>query len=466
MADKIATRQDINNLKSEAFSSELNRCPIYSEISGISGLVINGSYSNNQLVPLVNISTSTEPIPEKDYTPIAYPFVFSDNTYVTNSNFNASDAFYEDLVFPIGYLVFDWLGFQTDDLSHKPGIAWNYDISDLDWINNSKILLWPSGAIGKSISATTPSGDNADMGDINSMSIEFDNQFLNRLPSENNMIVYIFNSSTISSDRYIGQVIYKNPKDDELLDPTYPMYKWSPDLDSLEAPPEAYNREIFSSTNISTPLRFTANEITSYTPSTGSIFSITESHTDVALRYPIAKADNYLGSGYETLTGYLSTGVKAIDLSTLTGNLNCTVTINIDSKFGSNVRIGAYINAESSTGTDFIIGTGDSEINQLALVETGKDVTFAYTINMADSTSPSGYHFSGITYFVYSVDGEQTIISDSTTISKLLNSFLPGLGYTGEKALEMIENNQFLKYLHKNIKITITDVETFTVEII
>ena len=30
----------------------------------------------------------------------------------------------------------------------------------------------------------------------------------------------------------------------------------------------------------------------------------------------------------------------------------------------------------------------------------------------------------------------------------------------------MIENNQFLKYLHKNIKITITDVETFTVEII
>ena len=463
MADKIATRQDINNLKSEAFSSELNRCPTYSEIMALGGLSIDGSWSENQLVTLPSISV-TSPI-QVTRTPISYPFIFNNDTYALNSSFSATGIIYNDLIFPIGYVVFNWSGFEED--SNPGSVDWEHNNSNLDWINNSKLLLFPSSAIGKAIESTAPGGINADLQGTSvnsSLSIEFESSFLNRLPSDNNMIVYIFNSGTIPSDKYIGQIIYKNANDNELLDANYPLYKWSPDVNTVKTPPYAYTAT--DSTDIATSIRFTANEITDYVPSNGSVYTISSDNTDVRLMFPVAKAEDYVGGYYTPINGYLKTGLKAIDLSTLTGNLNCKVTINVDSKFGSNVRIGAYINAESSTGTDFIIGTGDSEINQLALVETGKDVTFAYTINMADSTSPSGYHFSGITYFVYSVDGEQTIISDSTTISKLLNSFLPGLGYTGEKALEMIENNQFLKYLHKNIKITITDVETFTVEII
>lgn len=464
MADKIATRQDINNLKSGAFDSELNRCPTYSEIITLGGLTINGSWDNNQLVTLSSISVTPT---EDTGTPISYPFIFNDDTYALNPSFSATDVIYSDLVFPIGYVVLDWSGFEE---SANPGsVNWDHTSSNLDWINNSKLLLFPSSAIGKAIESTAPGGVNSDMQGTSvsrSLSIEFESDFLNRLPSDDNMIVYIFDSSTIPSSKYIGQIIYKNANDSELLDENYPLYKWSPDVNTVKTPPYAYTAT--DSTDIATSTRFTANEITNYTPSTGSVYAISSDNTDVRLMFPVAKAEDYVGGYYTPIKGYLKTGLKAIDLSTLTGNLNCAVTINIDSKFGSNVRIGAYINTNtgSSTGMDFIIGTGDSEITQLALVETGKDVTFTYTINMTNSTSPSGYDFSGITYFVYSVDGEQTIISDSTTISKLLNSFLPELGYTGEKALEMVENNQFLKYLHKNIKITVTDVETFTVEII
>lgn len=468
MPDKIATRQDINNLKSGAFSSELNRCPTYSEIMALGGLVINGSWDNNQLVTLSSISVT--PV-ETNITPISYPFIFNSNSYALNTNFNNNEEFYEDLIFPIGYVVFEWSGFQTDNLGNLTGIFWDYDSSDLDWVNNSRVLLMPSGATGKSISATTPEGSNANMEGTsvsNSLSVEFDNQFLNRIPSESDMIVYIFDSSTISSDKYIGQIIYKNPEDDDILDSSHPLYKWSPDMDTSSQPPYAYNREISSNTNISNAIRFTANEITGYTPSTGSVFNITESHTDVALAYPIALAETYVGSGYEPLVGYLKTGVKAVDLSTLTGNLNCTITFNIDSKFGSNVRVSASTPISGGMYGDlrFIVGTGEDELNQLALVETGRDVSFTYTIDLTRyDVSGSGFMFIGVRFFIVTEGEGEDIISEKWTQQELLNTILPAYGFTPTKASNIVDNNQLLKYLHKNIKITVTDVEECTIEV-
>lgn len=47
---KIATRAFCNTLKAGAFSSELEQCPIKSEIEAIKGFFVKGTYTNNQLV--------------------------------------------------------------------------------------------------------------------------------------------------------------------------------------------------------------------------------------------------------------------------------------------------------------------------------------------------------------------------------------------------------------------------------
>ncbi|MBX9189048.1 hypothetical protein HCG69_13365 [Bacteroides sp. K03] len=47
---KIATRAFCNILKAGAFSSDLTKCPIRSEIEAISGFFVKGTYANNQLV--------------------------------------------------------------------------------------------------------------------------------------------------------------------------------------------------------------------------------------------------------------------------------------------------------------------------------------------------------------------------------------------------------------------------------
>ena len=49
MADKIATREFCNTLKAGAFSSDLKKCPMKSEIAQ-AGLTVNGEYEGNQLV--------------------------------------------------------------------------------------------------------------------------------------------------------------------------------------------------------------------------------------------------------------------------------------------------------------------------------------------------------------------------------------------------------------------------------
>ena len=49
MADKIATREFCNTLKAGAFSSDLKKCPMKSEIAKV-GLQVSGSYKDNQLV--------------------------------------------------------------------------------------------------------------------------------------------------------------------------------------------------------------------------------------------------------------------------------------------------------------------------------------------------------------------------------------------------------------------------------
>lgn len=47
---RIATRAFCNTLKAGAFSSELTRCPTRSEIEAISGFLVKGTYTDNQLV--------------------------------------------------------------------------------------------------------------------------------------------------------------------------------------------------------------------------------------------------------------------------------------------------------------------------------------------------------------------------------------------------------------------------------
>lgn len=49
MADKITTREFCNTLKAGAFSSDLKKCPMKSEITQ-AGLTVNGEYEENQLV--------------------------------------------------------------------------------------------------------------------------------------------------------------------------------------------------------------------------------------------------------------------------------------------------------------------------------------------------------------------------------------------------------------------------------
>lgn len=49
MADKIATREFCNTLKAGAFSSDLKKCPMKSEIIQ-AGLTVNSEYGENQLV--------------------------------------------------------------------------------------------------------------------------------------------------------------------------------------------------------------------------------------------------------------------------------------------------------------------------------------------------------------------------------------------------------------------------------
>lgn len=53
---KIATRAYCNTLKAGAFSSDLTKCPIKSEILSV-GLKVNGNYTDKQLVMEEDITT-------------------------------------------------------------------------------------------------------------------------------------------------------------------------------------------------------------------------------------------------------------------------------------------------------------------------------------------------------------------------------------------------------------------------
>ena len=57
---KIASRKDCNNIVAGTYSSDLNRCPIYSELSSNKNFVISGNYKDNQLIRLSSISKYIE----------------------------------------------------------------------------------------------------------------------------------------------------------------------------------------------------------------------------------------------------------------------------------------------------------------------------------------------------------------------------------------------------------------------
>lgn len=57
---KIASRKDCNNIVAGTYSSDLNRCPIYSELSSNKNFVITGNYADNQLIRLSSISKYIE----------------------------------------------------------------------------------------------------------------------------------------------------------------------------------------------------------------------------------------------------------------------------------------------------------------------------------------------------------------------------------------------------------------------
>ena len=55
---RIATRAFCNTLKAGAFNSELTRSPTRSEIEAISGFLVKGTYTDNQLVMEEDITIS------------------------------------------------------------------------------------------------------------------------------------------------------------------------------------------------------------------------------------------------------------------------------------------------------------------------------------------------------------------------------------------------------------------------
>lgn len=57
---KIASRKDCNNIVGGTYSSDLNKCPIYSELSSNKNFVIIGNYADNQLIRLSSISKYIE----------------------------------------------------------------------------------------------------------------------------------------------------------------------------------------------------------------------------------------------------------------------------------------------------------------------------------------------------------------------------------------------------------------------
>ena len=69
MANKIATAEFCNTLKEGAFSSDLKKCPMKSEIIK-AGLTVNGGYGENQLVM------------EKDITVPVWVIVVGNDGYI------------------------------------------------------------------------------------------------------------------------------------------------------------------------------------------------------------------------------------------------------------------------------------------------------------------------------------------------------------------------------------------------
>ena len=57
---KIASRKDCNNIVAGTYTEDLNRCPIYSELSSNKNFVISGNYADNQLIRLSSISKYIE----------------------------------------------------------------------------------------------------------------------------------------------------------------------------------------------------------------------------------------------------------------------------------------------------------------------------------------------------------------------------------------------------------------------
>lgn len=57
---KIASRKDCNNIVAGTYTEDLNRCPIYSELSSNKNFVISGNYKDNQLIRLSSISKYIE----------------------------------------------------------------------------------------------------------------------------------------------------------------------------------------------------------------------------------------------------------------------------------------------------------------------------------------------------------------------------------------------------------------------
>lgn len=61
MADRIATREFCNTLKTGSFGSDLKRCPTRGEIVS-AGLIVGGTYGDDQLVKETDIRAPVEVI--------------------------------------------------------------------------------------------------------------------------------------------------------------------------------------------------------------------------------------------------------------------------------------------------------------------------------------------------------------------------------------------------------------------
>ena len=436
MADKIATRSDVNNLKANSFSTDLNRCPTYSEVSNISGIQIAGTYQSNQLVVLNDISLSST-------KPVLFPFRYTDTSAVDNM---FTGSLLDKCAFPIGYSDTNWESVDSVTFFQQ----------------HFHILKQPSTAQVSSITCKYTNGTTLSLGG-NSHKITFDNSFLNSIAS-NPRNWFVTQVTTLS--QYAGAVLFKDPNDQEVVNQNNPSYKWTHVYDTDQGS-EGKGIIVQVSSGNSTEYRFIGNEIPSeddssvnFIPPVGEIVATQQSSSiqemeTYSCSYALGSKRGFHLSVWPYV-GEVETRLASIDLDNISGIVQCSITINVSSSLGNTAYLaigkGSML---ADSNSEFIVGSIDDPVQ----INTGRDYVYTYLVNLSNTDSMRDI-------YIYVGDSNyDSIVEDMPMDPRLKSTIGDTFGNHIEEIVESY-NKFYITKFRSNIRVNVLGYNNWTTEII